>query len=244
MTRYFVELAYDGTNYHGWQVQPNAVTVQQTLEESFTTLMKQEIALTGCGRTDTGVHASSYTAHFDSIRNDIGQLKDLTFRLNSILPKDIVIYTIRPVDESLHARFSAKYRHYTYTIRRTKPVFTRPFCYFYFGTLDTQMMNAACEVLMEYTDFTSFSKLHTDVKTHDCQIMEAAWKENEDGYDFNIRADRFLRNMVRSIVGTMLDIGSGKMDLDSFRQVVEAKDRGKAGMSVPAKGLCLVEVGY
>ncbi|MDF1572809.1 MAG: tRNA pseudouridine(38-40) synthase TruA [Bacteroidales bacterium] len=244
MKRYFVELSYDGTNYHGWQLQPNAPTVQATLEKAFSTLLKDEISLTGAGRTDTGVHASYFVAHFDHEREDIDQQEKLVFKLNGILPEDIAIHAVSKVDSELHARFSATYRHYIYSIRRTKPLFNRPFCYYYYGVLDIERMNEACEVLKEYTDFTSFSKLHTDVKTNDCSIMEAFWTEHEDGWDFEIKADRFLRNMVRSIAGTMMEIGAGKMDLNGFRAVIEAKDRGMAGTSVPAKGLFLVDIGY
>ncbi len=242
--RYFVELSYDGTHYHGWQVQPNAATVQQTLEQAFTTLLKEEIALTGCGRTDTGVHASYFVAHFDSDTEDIDLQEELVFRLNGYLPDDIAIHAISRVDDAMHARFSATYRQYIYMIRKTKPLFNRPFCYYYYADLDVERMNAASGILKEYNDFTSFSKLHTDVKTNDCKIMEAVWTAHDDGYDFEIRADRFLRNMVRSIVGTMIEIGSGKMAPEEIRTVIEAKDRSLAGTSAPAKGLFLVDVGY
>jgi tRNA pseudouridine38-40 synthase len=304
MARYFVELSYDGTNYHGWQVQPNAVTVQQTLEKAFSTLLKEDISLTGCGRTDTGVHASYFVAHFDSEQAELDHLadrnqhddpaqqsglsqhddpvqqanlpqpdeplkqsgpaqpgnpaqqsgparyghpaqrSDLVFRLNGYLPDDIAIRSIKKVDSAMHARFSATYRKYIYVIRKTKPLFSRPFCYYYYADLDVEKMNAACDILREYTDFTSFSKLHTDVRTNDCKIMEAVWTAHDDGYDFTITADRFLRNMVRSIVGTMIEIGSGKMEPEEIRTVIEARDRGSAGTSAPAKGLFLVEVGY
>ena len=244
MSRYFVELSYDGTNYHGWQIQPNAATVQEILEKAFSTLLSDQIKLTGAGRTDTGVHASYFVAHFDLEKPGIKNPDDLVFKLNGILPEDRAVHAISPVDPKMHARFSAKYRHYIYIIRKTKPLFNRPFCYYHYGELDTELMNEACDILMEYTDFTSFSKLHTDVKTNDCKIMDAVWKEHEDGYDFEIRADRFLRNMVRSVVGTMMEVGKGKMDLEEFRKVIEAKDRGAAGTSAPAKGLFLVDIGY
>ena len=244
MARYFVEFSYDGTNYHGWQSQPNAVTVQQVMEQAFTTLLKEEIALTGCGRTDTGVHASLFVAHFDSNTEEIDLQDDLVFRLNGYLPEDIAVHAISRVNAAMHARFSAKYRTYIYVIRKTKPLFNRPFCYYYYADLDVEKMNAACEILKEYTDFTSFSKLHTDVKTNNCRILEAVWTAHKDGYDFTITADRFLRNMVRSIVGTMIGIGSGKMEPEEFRAVIEVRDRGRAGMSAPAKGLFLVDVGY
>jgi tRNA pseudouridine38-40 synthase len=256
MTRYFVELSYDGTNYHGWQVQPNAVTVQQTLEKAFTTLLREEISLTGCGRTDTGVHASYFVAHFDSEQADLdllpepsqhgdpNQQADLIFKLNGYLPEDIAIHNIAQVDPKMHARFSATFRHYIYMIRTTKPLFNRPYCYYYYADLDIDKMNEACKIMMEYTDFTSFSKLHTDVKTNDCRIMEAVWTAHDDGYDFEIKADRFLRNMVRAIVGTMMEIGSGKMEPEEIRALIEARDRSLAGTSAPARGLFLVDVGY
>ncbi len=262
MYRYFVELSYDGTNYHGWQVQPNATNVQQTLEKAFSTLLKEDISLTGCGRTDTGVHASYFVAHFDSEQTDLdlpagpgqhrdidhhnnpSQQADLVFKLNGFLPNDIAIHAITRVDPAMHARFSATYRQYIYQIRKTKPLFNRPFCYYYYADLDVEKMNVACEILMEYTDFTSFSKLHTDVKTNNCKITKAEWRAHDDGYDFTITADRFLRNMVRSIVGTMIEIGSGKMEPEEIREVIEAKDRSRAGTSAPAKGLFLVDVAY
>ncbi len=244
MARYFIELAYDGTAYHGWQAQPNAVSVQQTLEKAFATLLKEDIALTGCGRTDTGVHASYFVAHFDSDTEAVELQEDLVFRLNGYLPDDIAVRSISKVDDRMHARFSATYRQYVYVIRRTKPLFNRPFCYYYYADLDVDRMNAACAILKEYKDFTSFSKLHTDVKTNNCRIMEAVWTGHDDGYEFTIRADRFLRNMVRSVVGTMIEIGSGKMEPEEIREVIEAGDRSSAGMSVPAKGLFLVDVGY
>ncbi len=244
MARYFVELSYDGTNYHGWQVQPNAITVQQTLEQAFTMLLKEDISLTGCGRTDTGVHASYFVAHFDSAAEEIDLQEDLVFKLNRYLPDDIAIHNIARVDPAMHARFSATHRHYIYMIRTTKPLFNRPFCYYYYADLDIDKMNEACEIMIAYTDFTSFSKLHTDVKTNDCKIVQAVWTAHDDGYDFEIQADRFLRNMVRSVVGTMMEIGSGKMAPEEFRAIIEAKDRSRAGTSAPAKGLFLVDVGY
>jgi len=244
MPRYFIELSYDGTNYHGWQVQPNAPTVQQALENAMSKFLRTDISVTGAGRTDTGVHASYFVAHFDHEREDIDRIENLVFRLNGILPEDIAIHAVSKVDSELHARFSATFREYIYVIRKTKPLFNRPYCLYYYGVLDAELMNLACEILSGYTDFTSFSKLHTDVKTNDCRIISASWSAHDDGYDFTIRADRFLRNMVRSLVGTMLEIGAGKMSLDEFREVIEARDRSRAGASAPAKGLFLVDVGY
>lgn len=244
MKRFFITLGYDGSRYHGWQVQPNAITVQETLEEAFSLLVKQPVSLTGCGRTDTGVHASYFVAHMDLENPESDMDSVLIYKLNGYLPDDIAIYSIKPVNGEMHARYSAKYRKYEYRIRKVKPLFDRNYSYYYQGDLNIGRMNEACSILLEYQDFTSFSKLHTDVKTNNCQIMEARWDQTEDGCDFIIRADRFLRNMVRSIVGTMMEIGKGKMSLNEFRNVIESKDRSKAGTSVPAKGLFLVDVGY
>lgn len=242
--RYFVELSYDGSAYHGWQIQANAASVQETLEKAFSVLLKENISLTGCGRTDAGVHASYFVAHFDLEHPKRIETDTLVYKVNAILPEDIAVHTIREVANDMHARFSASYREYVYRIMKNKPIFDRSFCYYFFGHLDRKKMNEACDILMQYSDFTSFSKLHSDVKTNTCKVIKALWEEHEDGFEFTIRADRFLRNMVRSIVGTMMDIGTGKMTLEEFRSVIEAKDRGKAGTSAPAKALFLVDVGY
>ena len=242
MSRYFIEMSYDGTNYHGWQVQPNANSVQETLEKGLSTLLKSPVNVVGAGRTDTGVHAFYFVAHFDFEAEF--DTDDLAFRLDRFLPEDIAIHAISPVEQEMHARFSAVHREYVYKIRKTKPIFDRDYCYYYYGELDVDIMNEACSILREHKDFTSFSKLHTDVKTNDCEIMLAEWTEHEDGYDFRIRADRFLRNMVRAIVGTMLEIGKGKLSLEEFKTIIESKDRTAAGMSAEAKGLFLVDIGY
>lgn len=244
MNRYFIELSYDGTNYHGWQVQPNALTIQEIIENALSTILKEKIAVVGAGRTDTGVHASFFVAHFDTSVNKTIRGDSLIFKLNSFLPGDIAVYSVYQVENDKHARFSATHRTYIYKISTIKPVFNRFYCHYYFGNLDFNKMNKACKILKEYTDFTSFSKLHTDVKTNNCKIIEAGWTEQEGGYEFEIKADRFLRNMVRAIVGTMLDLGAGKMTLEDFRDVIESKDRTKAGMSAEAKGLFLVDIGY
>lgn len=244
MIRYFIELAYDGTGYRGWQIQPNAPTVQETIEKVFSTYLKEEIRLTGAGRTDTGVHASFFVAHFDTSRNGLAEDRDLVHRLNRFLPDDIVLYSIREVSPDMHARFSAKSRTYHYIISREKPLFDREYCHHYFGDLNTERIASACSVLTEYRDFTSFSKLHTDVKTNDCSIQYARWVGTEAGFRFEIRADRFLRNMVRSIVGTLMDVGAGRITIEEFREIIESKDRSRAGMSAPAKGLFLVGIEY
>ena len=245
-------MAYDGTAYKGWQVQPNGTTVQGVLEKALSTLLGQEIQVTGAGRTDTGVHASYYVAHFDipdaEKEHPSGSLdpadKQFVFRLNRFLPGDMVVYQVQQVPAEMHARFSATYRTYHYHISTVKPLFNRVYAHYLYGKLDTAEIDRCCGVIMETTDFTSFSKLQTDVKTNNCRVMEAAWKTTENGYRFEIRADRFLRNMVRSLVGTLVDVGKGKLDHTDFRRIAEAKDRGKAGQSAPAHALFLVDIGY
>lgn len=255
-----MELSFDGTNYHGWQVQPNATSVQSTLENALGILLKQPINIIGAGRTDTGVHASYFVAHFDwdelavearmadkgfdSRKAVIPVGEDFIYKFNRFLPTDIIVHSLTQVAPDLHARFSAEYRVYEYYISRQKPVFNRDFCYYHYGDLFIESMNKACNILMKYTDFTSFSKLHTDVKTNNCKIVFSEWTEHSGGYTFKIKADRFLRNMVRSIVGTMLEIGKGKMDLNEFTRIIEARDRGRVAMSAEAKGLFLTDIGY
>ncbi len=234
-------MAYDGSDYHGWQIQPNGKTVQQIMEHSLSTLLHEEISVTGAGRTDTGVHASFFVAHFDT-RNP--QPEQFVFKLNRFLPHDIVVHKIIPVPDNWHARFSATYRTYHYHISTIKPLFTRKYSHHMFGSLDVIAITQCCQIIKETTDFTSFSKLHTDVKTNNCKVMTADWQEVENGYLFEIKADRFLRNMVRSLVGTLLDVGQGKLSIEQFRDIVDARDRSKAGQSAPAQGLFLVDIGY
>lgn len=242
--RYFIRLSYRGTAYHGWQVQPGSITVQETLEKSLSVLLQQKTPVTGCGRTDTGVHALYFIAHFDS-DTDLDQHKDqLVSRLNKHLPEDIEVKGIHRVHDGAHARFDALSRTYEYHIIRHKDPFMSDRAWYRYGNLSLSEMNKAAEILMRYTDFSSFSKLHTDVKTNNCSISHAKWFITDSGYIFIIRADRFLRNMVRAITGTMTDIGSGKMDIDEFTKVIESCDRGNAGMSAPARGLYLSLVEY
>lgn len=237
-------MAYDGTDYNGWQIQPNGKTVQQVMEHGLSTLLNEKVSITGAGRTDTGVHASLFVAHFDTPSFPESNSEGFLFKLNRFLPPDIVVHRIHRVPDHIHARFSATYRSYEYRISAVKPLFNRAYCHYVFGPLDTPLINRCCKVLLHVTDFTSFSKLHTDVKTNNCHVMHAEWKTVEQGYIFEIRADRFLRNMVRSLVGTLLDVGHGKLDLDGFIRIVEAKDRGMAGQSAPAQGLFLVDIDY
>jgi len=259
MTRYFIHMAYDGTSYHGWQVQPNGTTVQQVLENALSTLLQTGISVTGAGRTDTGVHASCFYAHFDlpeklppgpsRIRHTATDTNsphhpDFVFRLNRFLPPDIVVYRIWETDSKFHARFSALYREYEYRISRIKPLFDRNYSLYHYGSLDLDEIGKCCRIILETRDFTSFSKLHTDVKTNICTVSHVEWRAHDDGYLFLIRADRFLRNMVRSLTGTMMEVGKGKLTSREFQGIVDAKDRKMAGQSVPAHGLFLTGIGY
>jgi tRNA pseudouridine38-40 synthase len=241
--RYFVYLSYNGTNYHGWQVQPNGISVQEVLEKCFSTLLNEKVAITGAGRTDTGVHALSMTAHFD-VEEPIKDLGKLVGKLNVFLPKDIAIQKILPVKSDAHARFDALSRTYEYRIARQKNPFCINLAYQYTRPLDVDLMNKAAQTLFDYTDFTSFSKLHTDVKTNNCKIIYTEWKEQDDFLVFTIKADRFLRNMVRAIVGTLLEVGKGNLAVEQFKEVIEQKNRCSAGTSMPACGLFLVNVEY
>ena len=244
MQRYFIYLAYDGTQYHGWQIQPNGDSVQQRLMDALQTLLRREVVeVTGAGRTDAGVHAKLMVAHFDADTHlDCSKLTD---KLNRLLPPDISIYKVEPVDAEMHARFSAQSRRYEYYVTTAKSPFMRQYRYRLHKSPDFQLMNQAAQLLLEQDDFTSFSKLHTDVKTNICHVTRAEWSQvDEDTWVFNIQADRFLRNMVRAVVGTLLEVGFGKLTLDGFRGVIRQKDRCSAGMSVPAQGLFLADIQY
>lgn len=241
--RYFIELAYNGTRFCGWQVQPNAPSVQEHLEKALSVICRENISVTGAGRTDTGVHARFFVAHFDSEKLELDH-PDFAYKLNSFLNRDIVIFSIYKVKPEAHARFDALSRTYHYYISSRKDPFSQETAWYFKHSLDVEKMNEACKVLSEFTDFTSFSKLHTDVKTNNCKIFRAEWKKQDDQLIFVIKADRFLRNMVRAIVGTLLEVGQGKLSIDDFRKVIEKKDRGSAGVSVPAQGLFLVGIEY
>ena len=240
--RYFIKLAYKGTNYFGWQYQPDAISVQETLNKALSTLLKTNIDILGAGRTDSGVHAKEMFAHFD-YETEI-DTKKIVYKLNSFLPKDIAIFDLIKVHNDAHARFDATKRTYEYHIHTKKNAFESDDSWYYSLPLDVKKMNEACKILFEYTDFECFSKTHTDVNTFNCKIFEANWKQNEDKLVFTISADRFLRNMVRAIVGTMINIGSGKVSLNDFRKIIESKNRSKAGFSVPAHGLYLTKIEY
>lgn len=244
MHRYFIYLGYDGTRYHGWQIQPNGISVQQTLMEALVTFLRKEVEVTGAGRTDAGVHARMMAAHFDwETPLDTEMVSE---KLNRILPPDISVYEVREVKPDAHTRFDATYRTYRYYVTTRKTPFNRQYmCRIVGKQLDFEAMNRAAETLLDYTDFTSFSKLHTDVKTNNCRIMYARWHQaNDTEWIFTIQADRFLRNMVRAIVGTLFEVGRGKLSIEGFRQVIELKDRGKAGTSAPGHALFLEDVGY
>lgn len=240
--RYFIQLSYQGSAYHGWQIQPNAITVQEILQDALSKLLRKTISVTGAGRTDTGVHAKELFAHFDvdtTIDTDT-----LNFKLNSFLPKDIAIQSVFRVKDDAHARFHAVKRSYEYKISLKKDVFVNDYSYYVHQHLDISKMNEASKILLDYNDFQCFSKRNTDVKTYNCKIEYAQWKQEDDMLIFTISADRFLRNMVRAIVGTLVNIGLGKLDINDMHRIISSKDRSEAGFSVPAKGLYLTEVLY
>ena len=241
--RYFIELSYHGKHYHGWQKQANEISVQETIEKALSILLKEEISVIGCGRTDAGVHARQFFLHFD-IEKRLDKEK-LKYKLNSFLPEDIGIFQVLRVNDEAHARFNAISRSYQYRISLDKNVFENDLSlYIYQTDLNTKKMDEAAALLMNYTDFKCFSRSKTDVKTYDCKITEAYWKTDGQHLEFFITANRFLRNMVRAIVGTLLEVGKGRMTLDEFINVIESRDRMKAGASVKAKGLYLTRVTY
>jgi len=243
--RFFVRLSYKGTKFHGWQIQPNAISIQEELEKAFSTILQNKTAITGAGRTDTGVHAENYIAHFD-MDNSLfdNDLDNLIYKLNAILPHDIAIHEINAVKENAHARFDAKSRTYQYIISKHKDAFNYELSWLRYGRLNLELMNKACKILIDNKDFTSFAKLHTDNKTNNCVIKTAFWKEDDKTIIFEITADRFLRNMVRSIVGTMVSIGLERISLSDFKNIIESKNRNNAGVSAPASGLFLKKIVY
>ncbi|MGA1976691.1 MAG: tRNA pseudouridine(38-40) synthase TruA [Bacteroidales bacterium] len=243
-TRYFIFISYKGTAFHGWQLQPNSVTIQELLDEALNKILNEEINTTGAGRTDTGVHALAFCAHFDSVRPDLSSDGNLIFRLNRYLPKDISVSYILKVRPDANARFSAISRTYKYYISRKKNPFTNDSSWYIHGNIDIKTMNDTCGILMKHSDFTSFSRLHSDTRTNICKILSAAWEENNDILIFTIKADRFLRNMVRAIVGTIVETGRGKTTLKEFEEIILARDRARAGKSAPAKGLFLADIEY
>lgn len=241
--RYFLKLSYNGAPFHGWQVQPNAVSVQSTIEEALSTVLRENISIVGAGRTDTGVNARQMYAHFDYDKEipDIGKLIN---SLNRLVGKDIAIYDIIKVADDAHARFDATARTYKYFVTHQKSPFLYPLSWHCPQSLDYEKMNEACEVLKRHIDFTSFSKLHTDVKTNNCRIDYAHWQKEGEMMVFTITADRFLRNMVRAVVGTLVEVGRGKISVDEFEQIILKKDRCSAGTSMPPQALFLWKVNY
>jgi len=240
--RYFIEIAYNGKAYFGWQRQPNQITVQQVVEETLSVLFREKIKLTAAGRTDTGVHAKQLFAHFDS--EEFENRNELVFRINSFLPKDISVKSILEVSDAAHARFDAMKREYEYQIVLGKDPFSYDFAYQLYIHPDVDLMNRAAQILLHHNDFQCFSRSKTDVKTYNCKIEKAHWELRDDLLVFTIVADRFLRNMVRAIVGTLLDVGFGKTTLDGFEDILNSKNRRKAGASAPAHGLYLKRVVY
>ncbi|MGE4346566.1 MAG: tRNA pseudouridine(38-40) synthase TruA [Flavobacteriaceae bacterium] len=240
--RYFIHFSYFGKHYHGWQVQPNATSVQGELTKALSLLLKSEIEIIGAGRTDSGVHAKEMYAHFD-FNNEINS-KELIKKLNSFLPKDIAVFDIFRVNDDAHARFDASRRTYQYHIHLQKDAFREDFSWYFYKNLDVQRMNKASEVLLKYIDFQCFSKSNTDVFTYNCNIVEAFWKKEGNQLVFTVSADRFLRNMVRAIVGTLIGVGLHKVSIEQFEEIIKSKNRSKAGFSVPAHGLYLTKIEY
>ncbi|WP_299159341.1 tRNA pseudouridine(38-40) synthase TruA [uncultured Tenacibaculum sp.] len=240
--RYFIELAYNGKNYHGWQVQPDAITVQEKINKAISTVLREEISIVGAGRTDAGVHASQMFAHFDT---DKKLDNNFAFRLNSILPDDIVIFSTKLVHDEAHARFDASSRSYEYKIWLGRNPFLLDSSWqLYKQELNIDLMNQAAAILYDYEDFECFSKVKTEVFTFNCNVTNAKWILKGNELTFHISANRFLRNMVRAIVGTLMDVGLGKITIDDFKKIIESKNRSNAGTSVPAKGLFLTQVAY
>jgi tRNA pseudouridine38-40 synthase len=247
MARFFLTLSYNGTDFNGWQIQDNtANTVEQVLEDKLSMLLKEPIDLIGCGRTDTGVHARNYVAHFDSHCTDlIGNKNHWIYKFNTVLPSTIAIQDIQKVKDTAHARFDATRRVYYYYLSRQKNPFRDAFSWYVYGELDFDLMNKAAETLLEYEDFTSFSKLNTQNKTNNCRITRAVWqKSGAHEWRFTIRADRFLRGMVRAIVGTLVMVGKNKITVSDFRKIIEAKNRQAAGNNAPANALFLTGISY
>jgi tRNA pseudouridine38-40 synthase len=244
LSRYFIFISYKGTSYHGWQIQPNSVTVQKIIDKSLSLLLGETITTTGAGRTDAGVHATIFCAHFDSLCDTLDKDKNLVFKLNRFLPHDISVSEIRKVLPGANARFSAVSRTYKYYISRRKDPFSEDSSWYIHGDINVALINEASKTLMNHSDFTSFSKLHSDNKTNLCKVVYAGWETSENRLIFTIKADRFLRNMVRAIVGTLIILGTGKIDLAEFEDIIRARDRSRAGTSAPAKGLFLVGIEY
>ncbi len=240
--RYFVEFSYKGTNYHGWQIQPDVNSVQAEITKALSIILQEDIQVVGAGRTDTGVHASQMIAHFDTLKI---VSNEFIYKFNAILPDDIVIRSLEKVSDNKHARFDAISRSYEYRILlRRDPFLLESTWQLHQKKLNINKMNKASKILFEYKNFQSFSKVKTDVKTFNCKITHASWNLDGDHLTFHITSNRFLRNMVRAIVGTLIEVGLGKKTIDDFRKIIKSKSRSEAGFSVPAKGLFLTKVEY
>ncbi|WP_210405089.1 tRNA pseudouridine(38-40) synthase TruA [Pedobacter sp. G11] len=242
--RYFIQIAYDGSQYHGWQIQPNAVTVQELLDKAMSTFYRQPIETLGCGRTDAGVHATEFYAHFDVENLEESKVLQAVAGINAMLPYQIAAKRIIPVHEEAHARFDATARAYKYYLHFEKDPFKLNRSWLVKDKLDLNLMNQAAALLLDYTDFSCFSKSNTQTFTNNCKIVKAVFEETDGGLVFTIEADRFLRNMVRAIMGTLVRVGKYEINLEEFKAVIESKSRSKAGQSVPACGLYLVKVEY
>lgn len=241
--RYFIDLSFDGTNYHGWQIQPNGMSVQERLQQALSTLLRTPTEVTGAGRTDAGVHARQMIAHFDVEQAIDG--RQLAYKLNRILPRDISVQSVYEVADDMHARFSARWRTYHYYIHTRKDPYLRHYSCEMHYTLDFDAMNRAASLLLEYDDFASFCKTHTDVKTTLCRVTRAEWVRTSDHeWYFVITANRFLRNMVRAVTGTLIDVGRGRITLDQFRRIIESHSRTDAGESMPPQALFLEKIEY
>ncbi len=244
MYRYFIQILFDGTNYHGWQIQPNAQSVQQIVNNSLSTVLSEKIVTVGAGRTDTGVHARHFTAHFDHHEPGLEYNTKLLYRINGLLPPDIAVRKLIPVCNYAHARYHALSRTYKYYITNNKDPFVTRYAWHFKGDLDISLMNQAANIIKEHSDFSSFSKLHTSVKTNICTIHKSEWTTKDGILTYTICADRFLRNMVRAIVGTLIQIGRQKYPAEFIREIINSKDRNKAGSSAPAHGLFLYHIDY
>jgi tRNA pseudouridine38-40 synthase len=244
MTRYFIFLSFRGTAYHGWQMQPGRHTVQGVLTKALSTILSSQVAVTGAGRTDTGVHASFFCAHFDAVKDDLDNDQQLIYNLNGILPDDIAVLKVVKAQPDASARFNATARTYRYTVTRVKDPFVSDTAWLLYWQLDITMMNEAAAILLRHNDFTSFSRLHGSNKTNICRVTHARWHDEPGRLIFTITADRFLRNMVRAVVGTLIPVGRGKLSLNDFEAVLRGKNRGLAGQSAPAHGLSLTAIEY
>ena len=239
--RYFIDISYFGKNYHGWQTQENAITIQEIIDKSLSTILKADIKSLGSGRTDTGVHAMSQVAHFDFNGNII---EDFLYRINSLLPRDISINSINGVKENVSARFDAISREYIYKIHTKKSPFLNDYSYYYKRDIDIELMNKACDIIKKFNDFQTFSKVKTDVNNYNCNVSYAAIEKENNSYFFKVTSNRFLRGMVRAIVGTLFEINENKIEIDLLEDIIIKKERKLAGPSVPAHGLYLNKVSY